>query len=227
MKRRGALKAKAVNVPVAGRPKGVSGLLLVPPKATALLVLAHGAGAGMKHEFMEELARALAAVKVATLRYQFPYMEDGKKRPDTPKVATETVAAAVAAAKKLAPKLPLYAAGKSFGGRMSTTAAAAGLLDGVVGIVLFGFPLHPSTQPSVTRAAHLADVNLPMLFLQGTRDDLADLKLIKTVLKKLKPAKLHVVEHADHGFGVLKKSGRTSADVLTELAKSVKDFIDS
>lgn len=208
-----------------GRDAPVSGLLLAPPKAKAVMALAHGSGVGMTHEFMEDLAQALAKKQVATLRFQFPYMEDGKKRPDLPAVATKTVAAAAAKAHELLPKLPLLVGGKSFGGRMATTAAANGLLPGVRAIVLFGFPLHPPKEPAVTRAKHLADVELPMLFLQGTRDDLADMTLIKQVTKKLKGATLHVVEHGDHTFGVLKKSGRTPEDVMKELAEAVARFL--
>lgn len=217
-------KSKPVDFPVPGREAPVSGLLLKPAKAKAILSLAHGSGVGMTHEFMEDLARALHDVGIATLRFQFPYMEDGSKRPDRPAVATATIAAAAKVARKLAPKLPLLIGGKSFGGRMSTTAAADGLIEGAAGIVLFGFPLHKPKEPSITRAAHLANVEVPMLFLQGTRDDLADLKLIKAVTKKLPQATLHVVEHGDHSFGVLKKSGRTHEEILIELATAVRDF---
>ncbi len=218
-------KANPVKIQVPGRKAPVSGLYLEPPQATAVLSLAHGAGAGMTHEFLEELATHLATVGIATLRFQFPYMEDGGKRPDRPAVATKAVAAAAAKAKELAPELPLLVGGKSFGGRMSTTAAADGLLDGVKGIVLFGFPLHQAKEPKITRAGHLKDVGVPMLFLQGTRDDLADLTLIKQVTKKLKLATLHVVNHADHSFGVLKKSGRTAQEVMEELAEAVRSFV--
>lgn len=219
-------KAKPVEIEVPGRETPVSGLWLNPPKAEAILALAHGAGVGMTHEFMEELAAHLAAAGIATLRFQFPYMEDGGKRPDRPAVATQAVSAAAAKARKLAPKLPLYVGGKSFGGRMSTTAAANGLLPEAEGIVLFGFPLHRPKSPAVARAEHLKDVQVPMLFLQGTRDDLADLELIKGVTKKLPRATLHVVDHADHSFGVLKRSGRTGEEVLQELAAAVRAFVD-
>jgi predicted alpha/beta-hydrolase family hydrolase len=218
------LKAKPIKIAVPGRDQPVSGLFLNPKKAVAVMALAHGAGAGMTHEFMEALAMHLAAVGVATLRYQFPYMEDGSKRPDKPALATKTVAAAAAKARELAPDLPLLAGGKSFGGRMTTTAAAAGLLTEACGIVLFGFPLHPPKEPSVKRAEHLQEVSLPMLFLQGTRDELADIDLIKKVTKALPRATLHVVDHADHGFGVLKKSGRTADEGLVELAAAVVEF---
>lgn len=218
-------KAKRVEIEVPGRDAPVSGLFASPPKARAVMALAHGAGVGMTHEFMEDLAQALAERKIATLRFQFPYMEDGKKRPDPPAVATKAVAAAAAKAHELLPKLPLFAGGKSFGGRMATTAAANGLLPDVRGIVLFGFPLHPPKKPAVTRAAHLADVDVPMLFLQGTRDDLADLKLIKQVTRELERATLHVIDQGDHSFGVLKKSGRTPEDVMDELAEAVSRFV--
>jgi uncharacterized protein len=197
----------------------VSALLLRPEKAKWLLVLGHGAGAGMHHPFMSNLANALAAVGVATLRYQFPYMEERRKVPDAPAVLTATVAAAVWAAAKAAPGLPLFAGGKSMGGRMTSQAAAQQPLEGVRGLIFFGFPLHPPNRPGAKRAEHLAKVNVPMLFLQGTRDTLADLKLLKPICAKLgERAALHIIETADHSFHVLKKSGRTDEEVLRELA---------
>jgi predicted alpha/beta-hydrolase family hydrolase len=199
----------------------VSALLVRPADAKWMMALAHGAGAGMRHVFMEALAQELARVGVATLRYQFPYMEGRKGRPDSPAVATATVAAAVRVAKNAAPELPLFAGGKSFGGRMTSTAAADGLLDGVHGLVFFGFPLHPPKRPETKRAEHLAKVKQPMLFLQGTRDELADLSLLRPICKKLGSlATLHVIEGADHSFHVLKKSGKTDAGVLRELAET-------
>ena len=203
----------------------VSAVLVRPEKAKWLLVLGHGAGAGMRHTFMEALAEELARVGIATLRYQFPYMEGQRGAPDRPPVLTATIAAAVRIAAKAAPELPLLAGGKSMGGRMTSQAAAEGLLEGVRGIVFFGFPLHPPKQPATKRAEHLAKVEVPMLFLQGTRDDLADLKLLKPICKKLgKKATLHVIETADHSFHVLKKSGRSDEEVLRELAEATAEW---
>ncbi len=200
----------------------VSALLLQPTKARWLLVLAHGAGAGMSHPFMEKLANELAVVGVATLRYQFPYMEERRRVPDKPAVLTATVRAAVRAAAEAVLELPLLAGGKSMGGRMTSQAAAERPLNGVGGLVFFGFPLHPPKQPGTKRAEHLAKVTAPMLFLQGTRDELAELKLLRPVCAKLgTQATLHVIETADHSFHVLKSSGRSDADVLRELAETV------
>ncbi|HEY8468465.1 MAG TPA: alpha/beta family hydrolase [Longimicrobiales bacterium] len=203
----------------------VSALLLRPRDAWLLYVLAHGAGAGMRHAFMEDIAWRLAARGVATFRYQFPYMEAGARRPDPPRVLQATVRAAVAAAREAAADLPLIAGGKSLGGRMTSSAAAERPLEGVRGIAFLGFPLHPPKEPGVQRAAHLDDVGLPMLFLQGTRDDLADLELIRQVCARLgERATLHVVEDADHSFHVLERSGRTDAEVLDELADAVAEW---
>lgn len=207
-----------IAVPGAG---DVSALLLRPAKAHCLLVLAHGAGAGMHHSFLESLAAALAEAGVATLRYQFPYMEQGRKSPDRPDKLTATVQSAVSAAAKAAPGLSLFAGGKSMGGRMTSQAAAQGLLPDIKGIIFFGFPLHPPKQPGIKRADHLAKVEVPMLFLQGTRDTLADLSLIRSVCTKLGPrAALHIFETADHSFHVLKSSGKTDAAVMQELAQT-------
>ena len=196
-------------------------ILVRPEKAKSMLVLGHGAGAGMRHAFMEALTEELARVGVATLRYQFPYMEERRKVPDRPAVLMATVAAAVREAREAAPDLPLLAGGKSMGGRMTSQATAEGLLEGVRGLVFFGFPLHPPKQPGVKRAEHLAKVNVPMLFLQGTRDELADLKLLKPICKELgKRATLHVIDTGDHSFHVLKKSGRSDEEVLRELAET-------
>jgi hypothetical protein len=200
-------------------------LLIRPPGALALLVLAHGAGAGMRHPFMQALAEALARERVATLRYQFPYMETGGRRPDPPAVAEAAVCVAVGKARAMAPDLPLFAGGKSFGGRMTSTAQAHAPLDGVRGLVFFGFPLHPPGRPGTSRAAHLERATLPMLFLQGTRDPLATLDLRRPVCDHLGAgATLHVVEGGDHSFAVLKRSGRTNAEVLHELATTVADW---
>jgi uncharacterized protein len=204
----------------------VSALLLRPDDAWAVYVLAHGAGAGMRHRFMEDIAGALAARGIATLRYQFPYVEHGSRRPDPPGVLEATVRAAIARALELEPALPLVAGGKSMGGRMTSGAMAHHSLDGVRGLVFLGFPLHPAKQPGVTRAEHLALVPVPMLFLQGTRDALADLGLITGLCKGLGPrATLRVVDGADHSFSVLKRSGRTDAQVLEELAGAISDWL--
>jgi uncharacterized protein len=203
----------------------VSALLLLPAKATCLLVMAHGAGAGMKHSFMEAVSRALAANGIATLRYQFPYMEQQRRVPDPPKVLTATVVAAVKVAAKSAPKLPLFAGGKSMGGRMTSQAAAEQTIQDVRGLIFFGFPLHPPKRPSIKRADHLNLVKQPMLFLQGTRDDLADLSLLRPICDELgSRATLRVIEGADHSFHVLKRSGTTDADVLAGLALTVKEW---
>jgi len=199
----------------------VSALLSMPAKARRLLVLAHGAGAGMHHPFMEMLAGELASVGVATFRYQFPYMEERRRIPDSPAVLTAAVVAAVRAAAEAAPGLPLLAGGKSMGGRMTSQAAAEHPLDGVRGLVFFGFPLHPPNRPGTKRADHLARVTTPMLFLQGTRDTLADLKLLRPLCAKLgSRATLHIIETADHSFHGLKRSGRSDAEVLRELAET-------
>jgi predicted alpha/beta-hydrolase family hydrolase len=212
-------------IPVSDRIGTVSSILVRPPEAWALYVLAHGAGAGMRHRFMEEVATALAGKGIATLRYQFPYVEAGGRRPDPPAVLEATVRAAVAAARETAPDLRLIAGGKSMGGRMTSNAMARAPLQGVSGLVFLGFPLHPPKQPAVTRAEHLDRVESPMLFLQGTRDDLADLELITAVCGKLGPrATLHVVPGADHSFAVLKRSGRTGEEVLEELVTSIADW---
>ena len=203
----------------------VSALLVRPANARWMMALAHGAGAGMRHPFLAALAEELTAVDMATLRYQFPYMEGKKGRPDSPEVAAATVAAAVKAAQKAAGGLPVLAGGKSFGGRMSSTAAAEGLLPDARGLVFFGFPLHPPKRPGTKRAEHLRKVNIPMLFLQGTRDELADLGLLRPIVEELGTrATLHVIESADHSFHVLKKSGKTDAGVLKELAETTANW---
>ena len=206
----------------------VSGILLRPPNAWAGYVLAHGAGAGMRHVFMETVAQSLAHQGIATLRYQFPYTESGGRRPDPPGVLQATVRAAVAKAREIAPELPLIAGGKSLGGRMTSNAASHHPLPGVLGLVFLGFPLHPPKQPGERRAEHLRDVELPMLFLQGTRDALAELDLITAVCGRLGPkAKLHVVEGADHSFAVLKRSGRNGAEVMEELTTTITEWVQS
>lgn len=203
-----------------------SALLVRPPDAIALYVLAHGAGADMHHRFMVDVADALARERIATMRYQFPYTHAGRKRIDPQPILLATVRSAIAFAHEYAGDLPLVAGGKSMGGRMTSLAAAAEPLPGVRALVFLGFPLHPAKQPATERATHLADVSVPMLFLSGTRDELAELELLRPVVERLGPrATLHVVEHADHGFGVLKRSGRTDPEVLDELATTTAAFV--
>jgi uncharacterized protein len=203
----------------------VSSILMRPHDAQWLLVLSHGAGAGMRHPFMTALSRELAAAKIATFRYQFPYMENRRKAPDRPPTLTATVAAAAQVAHAAAPGLPLLAGGKSMGGRMTSTAASEDLIPEVRGLVFFGFPLHPPKQPATKRGDHLAKVTQPTLFLQGTRDDLADLKLLKPICKELGArAKLHIIEGADHSFHVLKSSGKSDGDILRELAHTTAEW---
>ena len=196
----------------------VSGLLEIPNGSKLCLVLAHGAGAGMVHPFMAAIAQNLAARGIASLRYQFPYMEQGQKRTDAAPLCHATVRAAVAAAAQLLPGVPLIAGGKSLGGRMTSQAQAADPLPGVRGLAFFGFPLHPPDKPSIDRAAHLSKVTIPMLFLQGTRDNLADLTLLRPLLGGLENlATLKVFEGADHSFHVLKRSGRSDEEVNAEM----------
>ncbi len=202
----------------------VSALLDRPPEAWLLYVLAHGAGGGMRHRFLESIAEALVARGVATLRYQFPYMEAERRGPDPPAVAEATVRAAVQQATRLAPELPIIAGGKSFGGRM-TSAAASDSLPDVRGLVFLGFPLHPPGRPGTSRADHLDRVEVPMLFLQGTRDQFAQLDLITGVCARLAArAKLHLVKGADHSFGVPKASGRSPSMVVDELADEMVEW---
>ena len=213
---------RRLAVPGAGE---VSALVLTPARPQAWYVFAHGAGAGMRHRFMEALAHRLAARGVATLRYQFPYAEQGGRRPDPEPLLLATVRAAVAAGREAAGGLPLLAGGKSMGGRMTSRAAAAAPLEGVRGLVFVGFPLHPAGQPGVARAEHLARVTVPMLFLQGTRDTLANLELLSPIVGQLGGrATLRVIEHADHGFHVLKRSGRGDEQVLDELSAAVAEW---
>ena len=193
-------------------------ILRRPDNAFCLYVLAHGAGAGMRHPLLEKLADAFAREGVATLRYEFPYMEAGKRRIDPPAILHGRVREAVVAAAREA--LPLFAGGKSMGGRMTSQAQADAALANVLGLAFVGFPLHPAGRPGIDRAAHLHRVAIPMLFLQGTRDDLADLDLLRPIVDELPRATLHVVEGADHSFRVLKRSGRTDREVLAELAET-------
>jgi predicted alpha/beta-hydrolase family hydrolase len=196
----------------------VSGLLQSPPRARACYILAHGAGAGMNHPFMAAVASGLAERGIATLRYQFPYMERGSKRPDPPRLAHATVRAALGAAHEMRPRLPLFAGGKSFGGRMTSQAQAAAALAGVRGLVFLGFPLHAAKQPSRDRGAHLFEVDVPMLFLQGTRDALAERDQIEPLCQALgERATLILFEYADHSFHVPAKSGRKDAEVMAQM----------
>jgi len=197
----------------------VSGLWQQAPDSWALYVMAHGAGAGMRHAFMGGMAEALALQGISSLRYQFPYMEKRGKRPDSPALCQATVRAAVSLARTLAPELPLIAGGKSFGGRMTSQAQADSPLEGIKGLAFLGFPLHPPKQPSATRADHLAKVDLPMLFVQGTRDALADPAWLGPVVERLGArARLSLVEGADHAFHVPVRARRSDSDVLAELA---------
>ena len=204
----------------------ISGVLSQPEAPRACFVFAHGAGAGMNHPFMADLSAALAARGIATLRFQFPFMEQGSKRPDSPAVAQQAVRAAVDEACARLPGVALFAGGKSFGGRMTSGAQADAPLAQVRGIIFVGFPLHPAGKPATERAAHLQQVGVPMLFLQGTRDALADLALIRQTTEAIGPlATLHVVEGADHAFHVLVRSGRNDKDVIEELAETVSRWI--
>lgn len=208
--------------------QSVSGLLLAPLSARAGFVFAHGAGAGMNHSFMTAVALGLADRGIATLRYQFPAMDRGSRRPDAPALAHATVRAAVAQASQLLPDLPLVAGGKSFGGRMTSQAHAGAPLPGVRGLVFLGCPLHPAGKPGSERAEHLRAVRSPMLFLQGTRDELADLGLLESLTRQLgERATLRLFEDADHSFHVPARSGRKDADVLAELLDALVHWVDT
>ena len=205
----------------------VSGLLQAPPEARACYVLAHGAGAGMAHPFMVAIAKGLAERGIATLRYQFPYMEQGSRRPDVPKLAHATVRAAVVEASRLVPKLTLVAGGKSFGGRMTSQAQAAAPLPGVRGLVFLGFPLHPAGRPSDERGKHLFDVQVPMLFMQGTRDELANLQLLQPLAERLGArATVKLFQDADHSFHVPKRTGRNDSEVRSEMLDAFANWIE-
>ena len=218
--------AKDVLIPINAKAGVVSGLLLKPANAKALLIFAHGAGAGMRHRFMEACAVNLAEHGIATLRYQFPYMEKRIKRPDAEATLTDTVRAAMTAAKKVAGNLPLFAGGKSMGGRMTSLAAAKEPLEDARGLIFFGFPLHALGKPGAERGAHLAAIKLPMLFLQGSRDGLADLKLLKPLCKQLgKSVELFVVDGGDHSFHMLKSAKRTDDEVLNAITQKAARWI--
>ena len=220
--------ADAQSLRIEVRPgEAVSALLVRPAQSRACYVFAHGAGAGMTHSSMEMVAAGLAERGIATLRYQFPYMEKGSKRPDPPVVAHAAVRAAVAEAGRCCPGLALIAGGKSFGGRMTSQAQALSPLSGVRALAFLGFPLHPAGKPSSDRAKHLADVDIPMLFLQGTRDALAELRLLEPVVKSLgSRARLHLVEGADHSFHVLKSSGRNDREVMDKVLDAFAAWVD-
>ncbi len=204
----------------------VSAVLVAPEESRALYVMAHGAGAGMDHPFMRTVASGLANRGIATLRYQFPYMQAGSKRPDRPPVAHATVRAAAVAATRVFPGVPLVAGGKSFGARMTSQAQAERPLPGVAGLIFFGFPLHPAGKPSDERARHLADVTTPMLFLQGDRDALADTGLLLPVIERLgQRGTLHMLAGADHSFRVLRGSGNTDAEVLAKALDAMADWL--
>lgn len=204
----------------------VSGLLQAPAGANACYVVAHGAGAGMEHPFMVAVANELAERNIATLRYQFPYMERGSRRPDAPKIAHATVRAAVAEAASHLPGLALFAGGKSYGGRMTSQAQAEAALPGVRGLVFLGFPLHPPKKPAIERADHLRRVRVPLLFLQGARDDFADLELLRPLVDRLgEQATLIVFEHADHSFHVPARSGMEDAGVRSQVLDALSDWI--
>ena len=214
-----------VVIPIEGQA-AVSGLWRAPADPRAVLALAHGAGAGMRHRSMAAIADGLAGRGVATLRYQFPYMEKGGKRVDPPPVAQAAVRAAVAEAARLAGAAPLFAGGRSFGGRMTSQAQALAPLPGVRGLVFFAFPLHPAGKPSTDRAAHLAEVRIPMLFLQGTKDLLAELGLLRVTVAGLgEQASLRLFEDADHSFHAPAKTGRKDAELMAELLDAAADWM--
>jgi len=212
-----AIETQKLKIEIANATS-VSALLLRPQQARSCFVFAHGAGAGMSHPSMEAVATGLCERGVATLRYQFPYMEAGSKRPDRPAIAHAAVRAAVVEAARCCPGLPLIAGGRSFGGRMTSQAQAIAPLAGVHGLAFLGFPLHPANKPSDERAEHLFDIHVPMLFVQGTRDQLAELRLLEPLIERLGPsATLHLVQGADHSFHVLARSGRNDRDVMNEI----------
>lgn len=220
------MQAKELRFTASRSSGEVSALLLRPADARGLLVLGHGAGAGMRHAFLEEVSARLARRGVATFRYQFPYLEQGRRSPSPRPLLLATVRAAVEAAAGAAGDLPLVAGGKSMGGRMTSLAASEAPLPGVRGIAFLGFPLHPAGRPGSERAAHLERVELPMLFVQGSRDELADLGLLRPICARLGArATLHVVDGGDHSFRVLKRSGRTDAEALEEVADAVGSWL--
>jgi uncharacterized protein len=215
-----SMQEKSFKILVSADLGKVSGKCIIPPKPQCVLCLAHGAGAGMNHSFMETLTSRLAAQEIATLRFNFPFAENNKKRPDSPAIAHQTIKAALAKTRELFPQLPLFVAGKSFGGRMSSQYLSANHDDTIQGIIFYGFPLHPPGTPSIERADHLKKIKLPMLFLQGTKDALATLNLIEAVCKPLRKAKLVKLEGADHSFKAGKK------DIIAELVDATKQWTE-
>jgi len=215
-----SLKEKKLSIKISADLGSVSAKTITPKNAKAIITIAHGAGAGMDHEFMSKLAQSLAEVGLATMRFNFPYMENKKGRPDVPAVAYQTIDAAIKKAKKLFPNLPLFVSGKSFGGRMTSQYMSLNHNDAVKGIIFFGFPLHAPGKPSIERADHLKDVKSPMLFLSGSRDEFAEWKLISKVCSKLPLAELIKIEGANHGF----KAGKR--DVIKELAALTNEWIE-
>lgn len=219
------MKTRPLSIEVAAGTT-VSGVATLPPSASACVVLSPGAGAGMNHAYMVALSEGLAVRGIASLRYQFPYTELGSRRPDPPALCHQTVRAAVAAAHDLTPELPLFAGGKSFGGRMTSQAQALAPLPRVRGLCFFGFPLHPPKKPAISRAQHLDAIKVPMLFMQGTRDELADLGLLRGVVTQLTaPVTFNVIEHADHSFHVLVRSGTTDDKVRDTMLDAVAAWI--
>lgn len=213
------MAAKTVSIKVSAETGKVSAICIAPETSKCIITLAHGAGAGMNHSFMETLANALAETDIATLRFNFPFAENKKGRPDSPAVAHQTIEAAINKAQELYPALPLFAAGKSFGGRMTSQYLSTHHDTKVKGIIFYGFPLHPAGKPSIDRAEHLKDVKIPMLFLQGTKDTLATWDLIESVCSSLKKAKLVKLEGADHSFKAGKK------DIMSLLVNATNEWV--
>ena len=214
------MKTKKISVKVSPVIGTVSAECLIPQKTKCIITIAHGADADMNHSFMVTLAQSLSETGIATMRFNFPFMENKKGRPDTPAVAHQTIEAAISKAKKLFPELPLFAAGKSFGGRMTSQYLSAHPNADVKGIIFYGFPLHPQGKPAVERAAHLKDIKIPMLFLQGTKDDLATWKLIESVCSSLPLAELVKIEGANHAF----KAGKQN--IMQVLTDTTRNWID-
>ena len=218
------MTTKQLKIAISEKAGEVSALLFQPDSMSHLLVLAHGAGAGMIHPFMEQLAHDLSEQGIGTLRFQFPYMEKGGRAPDRPPVATATIQKVIQTATELAEGIPLLAGGKSFGGRMTSTLASQEKITQLKGLVFFGFPLHGIGKPSTDRAAHLQEIDLPMLFLQGTRDKLAEIDLITPVCNDLPLATLKIMEGADHSFKMLKRSGVTQEEMIRRLAETTREW---
>lgn len=226
MKNNNNFKIKKLQFEASKSSGNVSAIIYEPPNPEAVLVLAHGAGAGMNHPFMELLASKLAEKNITVFRYNFAYIEQKKRSPDPPNILMAAVKSAVEKTKELY-KLPVFAGGKSLGGRMTSSAALKNMLTGIKGIIFFGFPLHAPGRPSNERAEHLYDVNVPMLFLQGTKDKLADLDLLRPVIKKIgDEARLHIIEGADHSFHVPKSTGKNDENIVEELAGKSREWID-